>query len=146
MLEYGTIITQSNKPHSNHNNTGPNSHCMPHESDNSNPTSTSSHPSSKRTSHRQSDPNTSSHNESNVLKETTNTEPKEPLSAKKKTKAQKKHRIFTRRMWSDSEDKAISELVTKYGIRRWTLVSQRLQDDYRIYGRSGKQCRERYQF
>ena len=50
----------------------------------------------------------------------------------------------TRRLWTKDEDEAITHLVKHYGIRKWTLISKKLQDKYNIYGRSGKQCRERY--
>ncbi len=51
---------------------------------------------------------------------------------------------FTRRLWTKEEDEAITTLVQHYGIRKWTLISKKLQDKYHIRGRSGKQCRERY--
>lgn len=51
---------------------------------------------------------------------------------------------FTRKLWNDEEDDAILSLVQTYGIRRWTLISKKLQENYHIHGRSGKQCRERY--
>ena len=51
---------------------------------------------------------------------------------------------FTRRLWNDVEDDAISTLVIKYGIKKWTLISRKLKEEYGISGRSGKQCRERY--
>jgi len=49
-----------------------------------------------------------------------------------------------RRAWSEIEDKAIRELVEKYGIRKWTVVAQKMEEVYRLNGRSGKQCRERW--
>ena len=42
------------------------------------------------------------------------------------------------------EDDAIIELVRKYGIRKWTIVSQKMEELFMMKGRSGKQCRERY--
>ncbi len=50
---------------------------------------------------------------------------------------------FTRRLWNDSEDEAIAALVVKYGTKKWTLISRKLQEEFGISGRSGKQCRER---
>eukprot|EP00826_Nyctotherus_ovalis_P037321 TRINITY_DN3396_c0_g2_i7.p2 TRINITY_DN3396_c0_g2~~TRINITY_DN3396_c0_g2_i7.p2 ORF type:complete len:160 (-),score=32.55 TRINITY_DN3396_c0_g2_i7:257-736(-) len=75
----------------------------------------------------------------------------EPLKSettviKRKTKEKRKLRAFTRRLWGDDEDKAITVLVEKYGTKKWTLISRQLQEEYKIYGRSGKQCRERYIF
>jgi hypothetical protein len=49
-----------------------------------------------------------------------------------------------RRAWSEIEDKAIKELVEKYGIRKWTVVAQKMEELYNLKGRSGKQCRERW--
>jgi len=51
---------------------------------------------------------------------------------------------FTRRLWNDTEDKAIAELVKKYGIKRWSLIARKLDEEYGISSRSGKQCRERW--
>jgi len=65
------------------------------------------------------------------------------LQKKKKTKERRKLKTFTRRLWGDEEDKAIAKLVKKYGIKKWTLISRKLQEEHQIYGRSGKQCRER---
>jgi len=50
----------------------------------------------------------------------------------------------TRRLWTKEEDEAITQLVKQYGIRKWTLISKKLQERYGIHGRSGKQCRERW--
>ncbi len=50
---------------------------------------------------------------------------------------------FTRRLWTEEEDDAITTLVEEHGIRKWTLISKKLHDQYHICGRSGKQCRER---
>lgn len=51
---------------------------------------------------------------------------------------------FARRLWTEEEDSAIASLVENYGLKKWTLVSRKLKDEYGINGRSGKQCRERY--
>lgn len=50
---------------------------------------------------------------------------------------------FSRRLWNQEEDEAISKLVDKYGYKRWTLISKQLEVEYNIIGRTGKQCRER---
>lgn len=79
-------------------------------------------------------------------------ESKDRITKKKKTKQKskekfkQKHRYgsFTRRLWNEHEDEAITNLIKKFGIKKWTLISRKLQEDYQIYGRSGKQCRERY--
>lgn len=53
---------------------------------------------------------------------------------------------FTRRLWNEEEDLAITALVQRYGFKKWTLISRKLREEYSIYDRSGKQCRERYVF
>jgi hypothetical protein len=61
------------------------------------------------------------------------------------SKKSKRHAAaFTRRLWQDEEDTAIKTLVAQCGIKKWTLISRRLEEEYGIKGRSGKQCRERY--
>ena len=50
---------------------------------------------------------------------------------------------FSRRLWNQEEDDAISKLVNKYGFKKWTLISKQLEMEYNIIGRTGKQCRER---
>lgn len=62
---------------------------------------------------------------------------------KRRSKERRKHKAFTIRLWRDKEDKAITELVKKYGEKKWMLISRKLEEEYKIYGRSGKQCRER---
>lgn len=56
----------------------------------------------------------------------------------------KKENRFTRRHWNQEEDDAITELIAKYGIKKWSLVARKLQEIFGITGRSGKQCRERW--
>ncbi|XP_034826626.1 myb protein isoform X2 [Maniola hyperantus] len=40
--------------------------------------------------------------------------------------------------WTKEEDEKVTELVTKYGPKKWTLIARHLK------GRIGKQCRERW--
>ncbi|EGR28135.1 myeloblastosis oncogene family protein, putative [Ichthyophthirius multifiliis] len=49
-----------------------------------------------------------------------------------------------RRAWSDNEDQVIKELVALYGIKKWTIIAQKMEEIYSLKGRSGKQCRERW--
>jgi hypothetical protein len=110
-----------------------------------------------------SDPKTSSLSESNTpilpcetallsknklkKKSTKDTFNKKPHEVKtKRAKERRKFKTFTRRLWMSDEDNAIGELVAKYGIKRWTLISKKLQEKYKIQGRTGKQCRERYKY
>ena len=66
-----------------------------------------------------------------------------PSIRMKKGKKKPRYSTFTRKLWNDEEDEAILSLVKVYGIRRWTLISKKLQENFHIHGRSGKQCRER---
>lgn len=49
-----------------------------------------------------------------------------------------------RRPWTADEDDAIKELVDEYGIKHWTDIALLLDEIYRVKGRTGKQCRERW--
>lgn len=66
--------------------------------------------------------------------------PKQVTMKKEKSKRQQK---YSRRMWTDEEDRAISILVNAHGVRRWAHVAKELGRVFNISGRSGKQCRER---
>jgi len=57
----------------------------------------------------------------------------------------RKHGIvsLSRRLWNSKEDEAIENLVKKYGDKKWTLIAKKLDEEYSIIGRTGKQCRER---
>lgn len=66
------------------------------------------------------------------------------LVPKKRLKRKDKRAAFTRRLWREEEDEAILNLVRENGIKKWTLISRKLSEDYGINGRSGKQCRERW--
>jgi Myb-like DNA-binding domain len=50
----------------------------------------------------------------------------------------------SRRAWVDAEDQAILELVRTHGTKRWTTVAEEIHSVYKILGRTGKQCRERW--
>lgn len=60
-----------------------------------------------------------------------------------KRRGGRRAKAFTRQLWKAEEDDAVVALIGEHGTRRWTLVARRLQDEYRIHGRTGKQCRER---
>lgn len=62
---------------------------------------------------------------------------------RKKGKGARKNKAFTRQLWKNEEDDAIATLVKEYGTKKWTLIAHKLQEEYKIYGRTGKQCRER---
>ena len=50
----------------------------------------------------------------------------------------------SRRPWTSDEDHAVHTLVLTYGTRKWTVISDRMKEEFGIEGRSGKQCRERW--
>ena len=62
----------------------------------------------------------------------------------KKLRLKQTENKIKRHLWTTEEDEAIINLVKKYGVRKWTLISRKLQDKLHIYRRSGKQCRERW--
>lgn len=39
------------------------------------------------------------------------------------------------------EDQAIRSIVKDLGTKHWSDISQVMQEKYRLFGRSGKQCR-----
>ena len=49
-----------------------------------------------------------------------------------------------RKPWTLSEDEAIRQLVSLNGTQQWAIIAKRLETDFNIRGRSGKQCRERW--
>ena len=49
-----------------------------------------------------------------------------------------------RRNWSEAEDNAILNIVEQVGDKNWRLVAQEMEDQYKLKGRTGKQCRERW--
>ena len=49
-----------------------------------------------------------------------------------------------RKHWSTEEDQAIIALVSQTSDCKWTEIAHRLESEFSISGRSGKQCRERW--
>eukprot|EP00826_Nyctotherus_ovalis_P048699 TRINITY_DN5762_c0_g2_i3.p1 TRINITY_DN5762_c0_g2~~TRINITY_DN5762_c0_g2_i3.p1 ORF type:complete len:275 (-),score=47.76 TRINITY_DN5762_c0_g2_i3:542-1366(-) len=49
-----------------------------------------------------------------------------------------------RKLWTPEEDCAVRKLVEKYGIKKWALISKKIYEQFHVYGRTGKQCRERW--
>lgn len=52
--------------------------------------------------------------------------------------------LCSRRVWTAEEDAAIRTLVKTHGMRSWAIIEEYLASEYSIFGRSGKQCRERW--
>lgn len=51
---------------------------------------------------------------------------------------------FERRAWTRKEDDAIIRLVEKFGTKRWSIISDNLNDENHDTERTGKQCRTRW--
>jgi len=49
-----------------------------------------------------------------------------------------------RQPWTPAEDQALQSLVEAHGSKQWAVLADRLQVDFCLNGRSGKQCRERW--
>lgn len=49
-----------------------------------------------------------------------------------------------RKPWSAAEDEAIRKLVSSNGTQQWAVIAKRLETDFNVKERSGKQCRERW--
>jgi len=43
------------------------------------------------------------------------------------------------------EDNCLIELIDTYGIKNWSIIANKINDIY-VKKRSGKQCRERFEF
>ncbi|TNV88260.1 hypothetical protein FGO68_gene12895 [Halteria grandinella] len=56
----------------------------------------------------------------------------------------RKSKASSRKLWNQNEDEAIVRLVDEYGTKRWTFIAQKLKENFKIVGRTGKQCRERW--
>lgn len=53
-------------------------------------------------------------------------------------------RSCRRKNWTADEDNAIANLVQENGTKHWTLIADKLRKAFKIKGRTGKQCRERW--
>ncbi|KAG5175319.1 Homeodomain-like protein, partial [Tribonema minus] len=49
-----------------------------------------------------------------------------------------------RKTWTPREDEAIRNLAGRLGMNAWTELAKCLEKDYGIYGRTSKQCWERW--
>jgi ATP-dependent exoDNAse (exonuclease V) alpha subunit len=64
--------------------------------------------------------------------------------AKHKGSRHNKGSNTSRRHWYSNEDQAIIELTQKYGTKHWAMIAKKLEEEYGIEDRNGKQCRERW--
>jgi myb proto-oncogene protein len=55
-----------------------------------------------------------------------------------------KPKLCRRKGWTAAEDSAIVNLVIELGTKHWSVIADKLRKAFRIKGRTGKQCRERW--
>ena len=49
-----------------------------------------------------------------------------------------------KRSWTQEEDTALLALIKRIGVGKWQVITNLLEIEYKIMGRTGKQCRERW--
>ena len=49
-----------------------------------------------------------------------------------------------RTLWSETEDQVLKHLREDLKIVKWSHIARKMAEEYKIVGRNGKQCRERY--
>lgn len=42
------------------------------------------------------------------------------------------------------EDRVLLEIIQVRKIKKWSAIARCMETEYNVYGRTGKQCRERY--
>lgn len=48
-----------------------------------------------------------------------------------------------RRPWTPYEDQVLKNLFEKVRLNKWSLIARRMEEEFKLAPRSGKQCRER---
>lgn len=46
-------------------------------------------------------------------------------------------------MWTQEEDRVLRLFKEERGEKKWSLIARKMQQEFEIEGRTGKQCRER---
>jgi hypothetical protein len=46
--------------------------------------------------------------------------------------------------WTEYEDNILRYLKEEKGEKKWSTIAKKLEEEFSIRGRTGKQCRERY--
>lgn len=46
-----------------------------------------------------------------------------------------------RKLWSSEEDRILKYLIEQRGLRRWSQISKAMEEEFKMSGRNGKQCR-----
>ena len=49
-----------------------------------------------------------------------------------------------RKIWTPKEDEVLLEIIQIRKIKKWGTIARCMETEYSMYGRTGKQCRERY--
>lgn len=50
-----------------------------------------------------------------------------------------------RKAWTEEEDQILKRLHDELGLRKWSEIARRMNEEFDLPSRNGKQCRERYQ-
>ena len=48
-----------------------------------------------------------------------------------------------RRSWTEEEDRALKYLKNVLQVKKWSEIARKLEFEFNLPGRNGKQCRER---
>ena len=48
-----------------------------------------------------------------------------------------------KRPWTEEEDAHLKHVYMTSGLVKWSQIARKLQEDFGVKGRNGKQCRER---
>lgn len=51
-----------------------------------------------------------------------------------------------KRPWTEEEDRALKFVFETIKVTKWSHIARRLQEEFGVRGRNGKQCKERYFF
>lgn len=49
-----------------------------------------------------------------------------------------------RKVWTEEEDKVLKLLKEERGEHKWARIARVMEQEFGLFGRTGKQCRERY--
>lgn len=49
-----------------------------------------------------------------------------------------------RKPWSEEEDAVLKFLKEEVKIAKWSHIARKMAEEHSMFGRNGKQCRERY--
>ncbi len=49
-----------------------------------------------------------------------------------------------KRAWTEEEDRLLKFVFESSKLTKWSHIARRLQDEFGVKGRNGKQCKERY--